>query len=112
LPHAKCSRSSSAAAFVASASSAGWCCQAKKQPPDPSLTKVLKQSYPDRALSGILGIVTPFAAQVERIRSALNALGIDTEQGAGTGMNRRQITGYGPRYGVPRTRHFAGLTMP
>jgi hypothetical protein len=43
----------------------------------------LEQSYPGRTLSQILGIVTPFKAQVETIQEAMNAVGIDTEQGRG-----------------------------
>jgi hypothetical protein len=43
----------------------------------------LEQSYPEQRLSEILGIVTPFAAQVRTIQTALNSVGIDTEQGTG-----------------------------
>jgi len=43
----------------------------------------LEQSYPRRALAQIVGIVTPFAAQVEAIRNALNAAGIDAAPGRG-----------------------------
>ena len=41
----------------------------------------LEQSYPELRLSEILGIVTPFTAQVQAIHTALNAVGIDTEPG-------------------------------
>ena len=43
----------------------------------------LEQSYPERTLSEVLGIVTPFTAQVEAIQEALSAVGINTEQGTG-----------------------------
>jgi hypothetical protein len=39
----------------------------------------LEQSYPERTLSEILGIVTPFAAQVQEIQKALGKAGINTE---------------------------------
>ena len=43
----------------------------------------LERWYPGRTLSEILGIITPFTAQVETIQEAMTAVGIDTEQGRG-----------------------------
>ncbi len=41
----------------------------------------LEQSYPELRLSEILGIITPFTAQVQAIHAALSAVGIDTGPG-------------------------------
>jgi hypothetical protein len=42
----------------------------------------LEQSYPKLTLSEILGIVTPFTAQVQAIHAALSAVGINTGPGS------------------------------
>jgi KaiC/GvpD/RAD55 family RecA-like ATPase len=49
---------------------AGWISERKA---------TLEQSYPELTLSEILGIVTPFTAQVQAIHGALSAVGIDAE---------------------------------
>lgn len=42
---------------------------------------VLESAYPDQSLDAIIGIATPFAAQVRAIRTALQEVGIDAAPG-------------------------------